>query len=71
MIANGETITPADLNKGIIDGENSRFYVLTLNDLDVNETYTITVSTVWTLKDGTVVESASTKTLTPEAWFAE
>ena len=71
LIANNKTVTPADLNKGIIDGENSRFYVLTLNDLDVNETYTITVSTVWTLKDGTVVESASTKTLTPEPWVAE
>ena len=71
LIANNETVTPADLNKGIIDGENSRFYVLTLNDLDVNETYTITVSTVWTLTDGNVVESASTKTLTPEPWVAE
>ena len=71
LIANGETITPADLNKGIIDGENSRFYVLTLNDLDANETYTITLSTVWTLTDGTVVESASTRTLTPEPWVAE
>ena len=69
VIANGISVTADAINKGFIDGEKSKLYVLTLNDLDVNETYTVSASTVWTLLDGTVINGGAVKTVTPEPFI--
>ena len=66
VIANGMHVTADALNGEIIEGSDNKLYVLTLNDLDANETYTISVSTVWTLLDGTVIEGGAVKCFTPE-----
>ena len=68
VLANGKSVTAATFNQGFLDDENGKLYVLILNDLDINETYTISVSTVWTLLDGSVIESSTIQTVTPEPW---
>ena len=68
IIANNQTVTAADLNEGVLDGEDNNMYVMTLNDLDANETYTLSVTTFWTLEDGTVIEGQSVKNITPRPW---
>ena len=69
VIANGMHITADALNSGFVGGTDNKLYVLTLNDLDANETYTISVSTVWTLQDGTVIEGGAVKCVTPEPFI--
>jgi len=69
VMANGISVSASALNQGFLDGETNKLYVLTLNDLVVDETYTIDVSTVWTLLDGTVIKGGAVKTVTPEAWI--
>ena len=68
ILANNQTKTAADLNKGVLDGANNNLYVLTLNGLDADEVHTIEISTVWTLTDGTVVEGGAVKTIVPAPW---
>ena len=71
ILANNQTVTAADLNEGVLDGEDNNMYVMTLNDLDANETYTLSITTFWTLEDGTVIEGHSVKNITPRPWVIE
>ena len=68
ILANNQEVTAADLNEGVLDGEANNMYVMTLNDLDANENYTLSITTFWTLEDGTVIEGQSVKNITPAAW---
>ena len=54
--------------KNVLDGENNKMYVLTIENLDAEETYTLSVTTVWTLSDGTTVEGTIAKIFTPKPW---
>jgi len=69
--AGGAVLTADDFNEDVLDGTGNKMYAFILDGLDSEQTYTLSVSTVWTLTDGSVVEGSIVKTITPSAWVAE
>ena len=69
VLAAGSSYTAADINKEYLDGEDNKLFVITLNGLDADATYTIEVTAVYTVGD-TVIESAVAQTTTVSAYVA-
>ena len=66
MLANNVPYTADTFNDDFIEGEDTALYALTFNGLSATESYTLSVKTVWTLTDGTVVEGTVAHTVGPQ-----
>ena len=69
--AGGQPLGSADFNKDMLDGEDNKMYALVIDGLNVDNSYTISVTTFWTLLDGTVVEGMVTKSVNLTPWTVE